>query len=358
MRIHHGAVAFIAFVAAHADQYEPHLQSLFQEDQIVPEVVPHTANINSFDFVSPDGVTASLGEGQIEYKTWKGTIWPEAETEAVRTRGSVGIALSGGGSRAYSASVGLVRGLGAQGHMERSAYLSTISGGSWFSATYTYHKTGASDDELLGAPVKADELTTQSLQDANNYLMAEIPQRLSKSVLASYLLKPMLDDKYTFNSLWIDAIYDAYLKPFEIGSQYFTWSKADADGIRKRNPSMKSTPILSALPGRPYLIMSGTLMGPLKVAPFPVPKQNYYLFEMGGLATGVSIPSVQVTYSGAGGGSESVQLGGFQENFAVGSMPVTQPSKTDTQKMRANPTDYHMSLAWAVGVSKRSDTTI
>ena len=65
----------------------------------------------------------------------------------------VGVCLSGGGSRAASASMGELRGLRSLGLLDQVSALSTVSGGSWAGVTFTYLPSDISDDEFLGGVV-------------------------------------------------------------------------------------------------------------------------------------------------------------------------------------------------------------
>ena len=62
-----------------------------------------------------------------------------------RTLGKVGLALSGGGSRAASVSMGAVRALWHLGLMQHIRAISCVSGGSWFSVPFTFLPEGFDD---------------------------------------------------------------------------------------------------------------------------------------------------------------------------------------------------------------------
>ena len=99
-----------------------------------------------------------------------GGTFPEAADARITSRPNVGLAISGGGARAYSATIGLYRGLRSLGLMESPRYISSISGGTWASSVYTFYARGApgvaaNDDELLGGPpVPAANLTLAALE--------------------------------------------------------------------------------------------------------------------------------------------------------------------------------------------------
>jgi hypothetical protein len=77
---------------------------------------------------------------------------------AGETPGNVGIALSGGGSRALSAGMGQLRGLsflelGGKSLLSQTKALSTVSGGSWLGVTWEYLPPNVSDADALNAYV-------------------------------------------------------------------------------------------------------------------------------------------------------------------------------------------------------------
>ncbi len=69
------------------------------------------------------------------------------------TPGNVGIALSGGGSRAAISAMGQLRALASLGYLSKTKALSSVSGGSWLSVPFTYVAGDMSDAELLGTYV-------------------------------------------------------------------------------------------------------------------------------------------------------------------------------------------------------------
>lgn len=77
-----------------------------------------------------------------------------------RTLGNVGLALSGGGSRAASVSMGAVRALWHLGLMQHVRAISCVSGGSWFSVPFTFLPEQFDEREFLG-PLVTDPRALQ-----------------------------------------------------------------------------------------------------------------------------------------------------------------------------------------------------
>src|SRR5215468_2178099 len=74
--------------------------------------------------------------------------FPETATLGAPGPMTVGIAFSGGGTRAATATVGALRGLRQNGWLDRVQYLTAVSGGSWASVPFTYSRLPLED--LLG----------------------------------------------------------------------------------------------------------------------------------------------------------------------------------------------------------------
>ena len=100
----------------------------------------------------------------------------------------LGVCLSGGGSRAASASMGELRGLRSLGLLDQVSALSTVSGGSWAGVTFTYLPSDISDDEFLGGVVPnpgdltwehhSGENPVQALDTLSDYALGSLCTRI------------------------------------------------------------------------------------------------------------------------------------------------------------------------------------
>src|SRR5215470_10910080 len=63
---------------------------------------------------------------------------------------TIGLCFSGGGSRALSCALGQYRALNLLGLMDDVLYISSVSGGTWASAAYTFLPSDFTDDDFLG----------------------------------------------------------------------------------------------------------------------------------------------------------------------------------------------------------------
>ncbi|MEX1364559.1 MAG: hypothetical protein AB1Z98_15640, partial [Nannocystaceae bacterium] len=71
-----------------------------------------------------------------------------------QTPGNVGVALSGGGSRSASACMGQLRALHALGLLDDVRAISSVSGGSWLSAAWTFLPPDHADEDFWGPTVQ------------------------------------------------------------------------------------------------------------------------------------------------------------------------------------------------------------
>lgn len=83
---------------------------------------------------------------------------PEASDPQLAARADVGVAFSGGGTRSAAATVGQLRGLQANGWLERIRYISSVSGGSWAAVPFVYSRFDAAT--LLGTGLRPESMET------------------------------------------------------------------------------------------------------------------------------------------------------------------------------------------------------
>jgi hypothetical protein len=91
---------------------------------------------------------------------WRGTAsWAPPEKAALDAteRNDLGIAFSGGGTRAATAALGQLRALHENGWLKHVRYMTAVSGGSWTSVPFVY--STADPEALLGKTVPPQELT-------------------------------------------------------------------------------------------------------------------------------------------------------------------------------------------------------
>lgn len=222
--------------------------------------------------------------------------FPErAKLEADR-RYDVGVAFSGGGTRAAAATIGQLRGLNRNGWLDRVRYLTAVSGGSWAAVPYVYFD-GRLDD-LLGAYLPSGGLTPELVTKTPSGRLAgrvvnsglghvglqEVPQFLPDEVagLDITLLRDTLSTLRKGLRRWRgrslpepdrrDKAYAHMLGQVFLGANRddaalvdranvapYTWDRATASSL-SATTAYPATEMVQVPPNRPFLIVGGTLI--------------------------------------------------------------------------------------------------
>jgi hypothetical protein len=230
----------------------------------------------------------------------------------------VGVAFSGGGTRALSATMGQLRGLRALGVLDDVTFLSSVSGGTWAAAPYTYLPASYSEDDLLGPVVAPQDITVSSLSQLPPNNLGSIPQQLSV-VRVLEMLTSLKKQGYSSQSLWQGVVGTCMLAPFGLWNQnlngypdkYYSLSQSFLEmkgGILERNPSLNASQFYVMERQRPFLVMNSSLVSN------PSVKGSQLLhFESTPAHLGV-----RSTFSAIGPNGQDVG-GGLMEAFAMGS---------------------------------------
>lgn len=242
----------------------------------------------------------------------------------------VGVCLSGGGSRAASASMGELRGLRSLGLLDRVSALSTVSGGSWAGITFTYLPSDISDDEFLGGVVPnpgdltwvhhSGENQARALDALSGHALGSLCTRIGLVEFLAEVAKLQVTYHDSPHVLWCRAVGVLILEPFGLGditqqgspSTYYSstlqWLKSTILGDG-RNPTLSASDFnLVQKSGRPYLITNSTIFSPSGVHlrhPAPgSPPLEPYPFEASVTGAGVPFP----LQGRLGGGEPSIRL--------------------------------------------------
>lgn len=171
-------------------------------------------------------------------------------------RVKVGLAFSGGGSRAMSVALGVLRALEGMSLMGTVDAISSVSGGSWASAVYMFANQTA--DALLGSLTNPSGLTMTALNMPPPAL--EAVTRDTGPIVADLWWKG-----YPHRHLWVYTIGEAILKPFGLDRKdcYMASNKHAVERIKAANPQLKDSCFQVPAPDRPpTVIMSGSLLAP------------------------------------------------------------------------------------------------
>jgi hypothetical protein len=240
------------------------------------------------------------------------------ESDLLKDRPDLGIAFSGGGTRAATAELGQLRGLQQLGWLSRVRYVSAVSGGGWAAIPFVYSKQPLED--LLGTYQSPDAL---NLDEVKNVAKGGLGVAISKSSLVSGAIRegtatylnfreraqdapnPLLkeivwltnrirreggrDDKTYARMLGAIFVSDALVEP-EASQNLFSWnSKTIADmmainpgklpmfvvphaasGAPPTSPGQRAASGGGSGPDRPFLIAGGTLVSARRDYAYPL----------------------------------------------------------------------------------------
>ncbi|WP_371396633.1 hypothetical protein [Fretibacter rubidus] len=209
--------------------------------------------------------------------------FPEAGEPQIKARDDLGLAVSGGGTRSMSHSLGYFRALRDMGIMDKIRYIGAISGGSWISTPYCYLPHNISDHEYLGDDVETRQLKPEFIRNddesailprqiARSEILRSVGVNLLTSIVGRSLSLPTipflgiqfsLDD---VTEIWNRIISELYLDDIGLGGdQYACWTDKQVKGILKRNQNifgkskLERNDFVTYTRDRPYLCINGAM---------------------------------------------------------------------------------------------------
>jgi hypothetical protein len=189
------------------------------------------------------------------------------EERYLKNKNDVGIAFSGGGSRAASATLGQLRALNQLHLLDKVKYISCVSGGSWASVCYTYLPSSYSDEQFLGKYMPPEKLTWKELTN-NDPKKGSLAYCISRGYVFYRFFAEMFQLKG--DEIFASLLNDVYLKRLGLGNRqkFFTYSKAYLQEILQRNNSLASSDFytVNEKANRPFLIVNSTLIGGVRNA--------------------------------------------------------------------------------------------
>jgi hypothetical protein len=192
---------------------------------------------------------------------------------------TIGLCFSGGGSRALSCALGQYRALHLLGLMDDVHFISSVSGGTWASAAYTFLPSEFDDNDFLGpATVNPADLTViefgaKHKYNALDYLsphnLGHVPPRLDflEDIRVIYDLK----EKYGYPNdvLWQGLIGERIFNLWNlwnVGSdglptQYYSRNQRYVEkAVLDNNPSLRVSNFTLYQRTRPHLIMNASIV--------------------------------------------------------------------------------------------------
>ena len=193
------------------------------------------------------------------------------------TPGNVGVCLSGGGSRAFSAGIGQLQALetlqaNGASLLSQTRALSTVSGGGWIGIPFVFLPASVSDSDFLGTYVAQADLTLDGLGDLPAQGIAQyITSGFTLADLSVQAL--LLYDAYDVPSseLWQVLMGETFLQPYGLyvpgtdclPTQFFSYDAASLAPIQGSNPGLanETVDLVAQAAGqqRPYLISLSSL---------------------------------------------------------------------------------------------------
>jgi hypothetical protein len=235
--------------------------------------------------------------------------------------GSIGLCLSGGGSRALTCAMGQLRALHTLGLIDQLFAISSVSGGTWANSLYTYLPASISDEDFLGAAVlDPSRLTvTGSLPHALDQLtpnnLGKVPGGLSVLRDIDEILRLKFEWGYPNSELWQGLIGHSVLRAFGLwqpdpkasnfDKHWFSWTDAFLklpNGTLARNPGLRASDFYTVKRQRPFMIFNTALFTDDSTSADLLPFEANFM-----LGVRQPFPS---------GGSPSIG-GGFMDSFAM-----------------------------------------
>mmetsp|Transcript_10363 Transcript_10363/g.12570 ORF Transcript_10363/g.12570 Transcript_10363/m.12570 type:complete len:651 (+) Transcript_10363:90-2042(+) len=300
------------------------------------ECCASVSSLSTCDYESVDEVDGAACNGTWSVKTFAPgsdalkTTWPE--TGRTNGKGSA-LHFSGGGSRAMTMGLGQTRALYELGLLENVEYMVGVSGGGWWTSSFTYDQNPYDDATRLCPYVEPANLTDDFLGNIPEGCMLTAPQCHFYECIALEAVESVIPWN-VLSRVYVDCVHKCYLKPFGIDrSDFYTLSGDDISQIKSRNPNLQDENFLLPSPyaeakNRPYMILQGTLVGPEDVGHLEQNK-TFVPVELSALGSGISHEQV-IEYAPKvtpdiddDNGLVPVKVGGMMESFGFGAAATT-----------------------------------
>jgi hypothetical protein len=228
------------------------------------------------------------------------------------------LCLSGGGARAFTMSITILRELELMGHINKFDTIGSVSGGTWANALFQYAKY-QSRSEFLGDVYEPQNITQENI----NVLSKNCVRSCTDISIGRVIIREVDDivktllDKEKISTLWKELIY-YYSAPFSLNvNKFFSYNE---DSILKEleNQSELSREDF-ILPSEilPFPLFFSTIEGPESLEPF-VSGTNLRanIFEMSPLYTGIYNP-LSITYTNEDKTKEeNIEIGNFSNSIS------------------------------------------
>jgi hypothetical protein len=222
-------------------------------------------------------------EGRIKYvnarvydTTKADFVYPEESIESIQKKENFGIAFSGGGTRAVSMTMGQLRALSQIGILDRSRYMSAVSGGCWATLPFMFLDSSIDDDVFWGPYLEPNKIDCHDLDYAPDF-------SLPKALQNATFLDKIFSELDFGHDLFAQIVSKIIMYPFKVGDQkkFFTLDQDSLEKILKINPDLKPDDfyLVNQRKNRPFYIAGGAMLRP---------DFKRYLLEMTPLYVGVN----------------------------------------------------------------------
>jgi hypothetical protein len=241
---------------------------------------------------------------------------------------AVGIAMSGGGSRALTCAMGQYRALQQLGVLDKVAVISSVSGGTWASASFVYLPADVDDVDFLGlATLDPGALTLGRLNALGPKCLGLAPTRMNWISIIEVLHHLKSQYGYSNDNLWQGLIGERIFQIWNLwqvgndGLPLYYYSLNDstiASTITPNNPELTAAQFtVQQHSGRPLLVMNSSIFSnqdtrgaqllPFESTPFGI--------------------GVRATFLAIGPGARAIG-GGLIQPFAMGSPSIVSTDGT------------------------------
>ena len=340
MRLSVAAISFVAIVVAHRARkriVQPHPYNNYHgialsNAHITLNDKNDKNNWSTFhDWNPPDWWCRLLGtckknmEANVYYvDSYRGDAFPESSMDFLANKSDIGIAMSGGGTRAFTSSIGFLRGLQEQGVLQDVKYLSGISGGAWATTLASYIPDSgplaeSSIDTILGEAVDGSNIT------GFEALMGEFNTTDISGAANRYFFGYITGELFNdLDNAWVNGVRDSFMAPYGLSSHnkddtVFTLDEASKGRILRANPEtdLASLRWATVRPDMPYPLMGAAVLGPVSDLPWKSLNATYVEFTP--LYSGVNT-YVEVARTSSYEDVKTVGYeNGYVESFAFGS---------------------------------------
>lgn len=195
--------------------------------------------------------------------------WPEEKFKNLLNKKNYGIALSGGGIRSATASMGQIRAFHRLNLIDKVRYVGCISGGSWFALPWMYLPKKITDNKFLGeynSPAEVSQKNMEQFYSSENGSVFAKSLSSVEFVNLQNVAKILLKANDPNNSTNKDENFGVllgkeYLAPlglFNHGKQkYATYTPEYRETILNRNDELKKEDFQCIEHDRPFFIANG-----------------------------------------------------------------------------------------------------